>query len=235
MLQMLKREIRRMIRGVVDEALSAHADSDRFVISWERQRMALRSTAEYVNRHMANTKRLTSREALLKFALTQTTVTGLFLEFGVATGATINLIGPLAPVRVFGFDSFEGLPESWGDYMPKGAFAQPVPNVHSNVELVVGYFDKTLPSFLANHEGQVAFLHIDCDLYSSTKTVFEILANRIVPGTVIVFDEYFNYPQWEEGEHKALSEFLADSRLSYGYIGYTDSQQAAIRIGAQNA
>lgn len=235
MLQMLKREIRRMIRGVVDEALSAHADSERFVISWERQRMALRSTAEYVNRHMANTKRLASREALLRFALTQTTVTGLFLEFGVATGATINLIGPLAPVRVFGFDSFEGLPESWGDYMPKGAFAQPAPNVHCNVELVVGYFDKTLPSFLANHEGQVAFLHIDCDLYSSTKTVFETLANRIVPGTVIVFDEYFNYPQWEEGEHKALSEFLIDRRLSYGYIGYTDSQQAAIKIGAQNA
>lgn len=230
MLNILKRKVRTFIRGIVDEAISANAESELFSISRERQRIALRSTAVYVSKHMKNATRLESREALLKFALGQTTVPGLFLEFGVATGATINLIGPLAPARVYGFDSFEGLPEAWGDYMPKGAFAQSPPKVHSNVELIIGYFNETLPKFLSSHPGKVAFLHVDCDLYSSTKTVLCEIGDRIVPGSIIVLDEYFNYPGWEDGEHKALSEFLIERRLLCTYIGYTDSQQVAVKI-----
>lgn len=50
-----------------------------------------------------------------------------------------------------------------------------------------GWFDETLPKFAAEVEGPAAFLHVDCDLYSSTRTVFEALGDRVVPGTVIVF------------------------------------------------
>ena len=74
---------------------------------------------------------------------------------------------------VHGFDSFEGIQEHWNGN-PIGAFAQKrMPKVPDNVEFHVGYFDATLPDFLAVHADPVAFLHVDCDLYSSTVTIFE--------------------------------------------------------------
>jgi len=45
--------------------------------------------------------------------------------------------------------------------------------------------------------------------YSSTKTVFDTLADRIVPGTVIVFDEFFNYPGSKRGESKGVCRMVA--------------------------
>jgi hypothetical protein len=64
-------------------------------------------------------------------------------------------------------------------------------------------------------------MHLDCDLYSSTKTVFDLQGDRIVSGTVIQFDEYFNYPGWRTHEYKAFHEFIYDRGLQYTYLGYT--------------
>ena len=61
--------------------------------------------------------------------------------------------------------------------------------------------------------------------------MFTPLADRIQNGCIIVFDEYFNYPGWEEGEHKAFKEFLMSHGLTYSYIGYANSQQVAVKIG----
>jgi hypothetical protein len=52
-----------------------------------------------------------------------------------------------------------------------------------------------------------------------------------VPGTIIVFDEYFNYPNWEEHEYKAFQEFIGESGLGYRYLGFA-RQQVAVRIEA---
>jgi Macrocin-O-methyltransferase (TylF) len=60
-----------------------------------------------------------------------------------------------------------------------------------NVEVIVGLFADALPPFLAQHEGNAALIHIDCDLYSSTNTVLELLAPRITAGTMIALDEHF--------------------------------------------
>ena len=70
--------------------------------------------------------------------------------------------------------------------------------------MIKGLFDDTLPSFAKTHTQPVSFLHVDCDLYSSTKAIFDILGDQIVEGTVIVFDEYFNYPGWQHHEFKAF-------------------------------
>ena len=52
-----------------------------------------------------------------------------------------------------------------------------------------------------------------------------------MPGTVIVFDEYFNYSGWEEGEFRAFQEFVAARKLSYEYLTYNrEHQQVAVRI-----
>lgn len=52
------------------------------------------------------------------------------------------------------------------------------------------------------------------------KTIFDVLGGKIVPGTVVQFDEYFNYPGWRNHEYKAFQEFINNSSLSYDYIGY---------------
>jgi hypothetical protein len=51
----------------------------------------------------------------------------------------------------------------------------------------------------------VAFVHADADLYSSTVLCLKEMAlrGRLVKGTVINFDEYWNYPDWQNGEYKA--------------------------------
>jgi hypothetical protein len=122
---------------------------------------------------------------------------------------------------LYGFDSFEGLPEHWRTGFSDGKFKlKRLPKVRRNVELIKGWFNDTLPDFLKKHNEPISFLHIDCDLYSSTRTVFEYCKDRIVSGTVIVFDDYFNYPGWENGEHKAFMEFIDATGLHYKYIGY---------------
>jgi hypothetical protein len=69
------------------------------------------------------------------------------------------------------------------------------------------------PGFLAENDELVAFLHLDADLYSSTKTVLELVGPRLVAGSVVLFDEYFNYPGWQHGEHRAWHEYVRENRL----------------------
>jgi predicted O-methyltransferase YrrM len=72
---------------------------------------------------------------------------------------------------------------------------------------------------------------VDCDLYSSTQTVFAHLHPKIAPGTIIVFDEYFNYPTWERHEFRAFQEYVRFRQVRYEYIGLVpSSQQVAVRI-----
>ena len=220
-----------LLKDVVTDVVRRESSRQLYDISRERQRIALSSTARYTVENMLQAEVLADRSHLLTFALERTTIPGLFLEFGVASGSTVNLIASATRLQVYGFDSFEGLPEAWPGYLPEGAFRQEeLPLVRENVELVVGLFSETLPHFLEEHPDCVAFMHVDSDLYSSAKTVFEHVGARITSGTVIVFDEYFNYPGWEEGEYKAFQEYIAALGLSYTYIGYTNSQQVALRI-----
>lgn len=158
---------------------------------------------------------------------------GQVLEFGVATGRTLNHIARLLPhKKVYGFDCFTGLPEDWHSRMRKGFFARDnLPRVRKNCELVVGLFDDTLPGFLFTNNSHIALLHVDCDLYSSAKTVLSELKRYIVPGTVIIFDEYINYPGWQLDEFKAWQEFVKKNKIKYEYIGRVSKhQKVAVRI-----
>ena len=152
----------------------------------------------------------------------------LYLEFGVWVGSSINHFSSALPDKTFyGFDSFEGLKEDWtGFSLAKGHFSLggKLPKVQPNVKLVKGWFDDTLPNFLKEKTGEVAFIHIDCDTYESTKFVLNELRPRIVPGTYILFDEYTGYPNWELGEYKAFQEFVTDFGLKYKYIAFSFKQ-----------
>lgn len=158
---------------------------------------------------------------------------GLVLEFGVATGRTLNHFARVLPFKtIYGFDGFKGLPEDWTSRMRKGFFARNnLPAVRKNCELVVGWFDDTLPEFVQQHDQPIALLHVDCDLYSSAVTVLNALKNQIVPGTVIVFDEYMNYPGWQLDEFRAWQDYVRAFGARYEYIGRVGRhQKVAVRV-----
>lgn len=188
----------------------------------------------YAMAHMGNAKRFPNAGSLHDHAIGCTPASGMVLEFGVFSGTSINRIASQMPGRrVYGFDSFEGLPEAWRPGFAQGAFKRAdLPSVVDNVELVIGWFDSTLPAFVAaNPDETLALLHIDCDLYSFTKTIFAFLADRIIPGTIIIFDEYFNYPEWRMHEYKAFQELLHEHVIAYEYIGLVPShQQVVVRV-----
>ncbi|MGI9386114.1 MAG: tetratricopeptide repeat protein [Methyloligellaceae bacterium] len=168
----------------------------------------------------------------LKFAAQLSPPKGLYLEFGVNYGRTIRVIASSTERVVHGFDSFDGLPDDWGDEK-KGSYSTygELPDVPPNVVLHKGWFSETLPPFLDSESATVAFANIDCDLYSSTKDIFRALEERIVKGSVLVFDEYLFYPQWQKYEYKAFKEFISDSGNKYEYLAFgVFSKQAVVRI-----
>jgi hypothetical protein len=200
----------------------------------ELSRRAQRSTARYVERHMLQARNYSDKMVLMQHAMAAARPDGLVLEFGVFTGRTINHIAKLTTATVHGFDSFQGLSDDQGIWR-QGQFTTSgnLPQVAGNVKLHVGWFDQTLPGFLETHPGPVSFMHVDCDIYQGARTVFELAEARIVPGTVIQFDEYFNHPGWQQGEFKAFQEFVARSGRRYEYLGYLESaMQVAVRITA---
>lgn len=184
--------------------------------------------ADYLNALQAECAE-SSLIALLEDALK---LDGDVVECGVFRGASLRRIcktvGDLAPEKtVFGLDSFEGFPEggiteadtklfrSETRLMGKFKDADDVPDRLSrfaetfgiNLDLRKGYFENTLPGIA---DRQFCFLHIDCDTYAGHKEVLEALYDRVVPGGVIVYDDY-NDESWP-GATQAVDEFFADRR-----------------------
>jgi tetratricopeptide (TPR) repeat protein len=167
-----------------------------------------------------------------KFAMEHATIDGLVLEFGVFNGKSIRQIAALVAGPVHGFDSFEGIPEDW-NHETSGSYstAGHLPSVPASVSLHAGWFEDSIPEFIRKESGPIRFMNIDCDLYSSTKTVLDGLAGQIVAGTVLVFDEYIGNTSWREDEYKAFTEAAQtygwnSEILSFSFV----TKQVVIRI-----
>lgn len=158
---------------------------------------------------------------------------GDYLEFGVYGGASLGAMYRatedlgLTHVRLFGFDSFEGLPAGDEEYAASGwepgQFAYDEHAALENltrqgvrldrVHLVKGWFDETLTTDLVEREGieKVSVVMIDADLYSSARTALEFCGPLIHDHAVFFFDDW-----WPDslavsgmGEKRAFDEFLA--------------------------
>jgi hypothetical protein len=199
---------------------------------YELQMRARAEAADYAQAHMSDALIFERAGALLRFCLEEAPA-GAILEFGVAGGGTINQIARHAKGKpVHGFDSFEGLPEHWSGHLTmRGAFSQGgrLPPVAPNVTLHKGWFDATLPAWKAAHPDRIGFLHVDCDIYSAARYVLANLADRFQIGTVVRFDEYFNYPNWRKHEFRAWQETVAERELRYEYIGF-QAQDGAVAV-----
>jgi Macrocin-O-methyltransferase (TylF) len=226
----IKAYAKQKVYSVVRNMLRANSKD----IEGQMNRIAGEQTARFVMENMPKVKTFRDRFALMDYSLQSVDpkMDGLYCEFGVWRGATINYIASRTDHTIHGFDSFEGLPEDWRSGYYKGTFdVDGLPKVSKNVVLHKGWFNESLPGWVKENPGPIAFMHLDADLYSSTKTVFDILADQIVPGTVIQFDEYFNYPGWQDGEYKAFQEFVESRDIKFEYLGYCDlDEQVAVRI-----
>ncbi len=204
----------------------------RDILNWQ-DIAAVKDSAGFVQEHMSNASVFWHPHDTLRFALSLIKGSGLALEFGVATGTTLKIIADaVAGDRtVVGFDSFTGLPEPWRTGFPVGEFAQAEIPVVEGAEVIVGLFTDELPGFLARNEEQVAFLHVDCDLYSSSKTVLDLVGDRLAPDAVLVFDEFFNFPGWRQHEFRAWTEFVARTGRTFEYLGFTgNNEQVVLRL-----
>jgi hypothetical protein len=170
-----------------------------------------------------------SAHDLFKQCLCRSPRDGLIMEFGVSSGNSLRALRQLVSreTPVYGFDSFEGLPEAWNGHAV-GMYAATPPQIEG-VELVIGMFEDTLPRFLAEHPGHVSFANIDCDLYSSTRTVLSLLRDRIVDGTTLFFDEMVGYEGWEQHEFRALDEFVNETGMKVHCLGW----DGVYRVGVQ--
>lgn len=242
-------ELQRELRTVLEEARGRNRHMDHYLpgrryesfdVAFLARIRAGLSSADFFNQHLYALPSFPNDEALIQHCL------GLLgeeirlpLEFGVFSGRTIRRIASTVGegVPVYGFDSFEGLPETWRSDFQQGHFSRAdLPEVPAHVHLVKGWFNETLPGFRDEEmgHGQTNFIHMDCDLYSSTRTVLEELEHHIAPDGIIVFDEFFNYPGWEQHEIRALNEFCDRTGRHYDFIGCVPlHQQVAIRFRPQ--
>jgi len=176
---MIKKIIYKKAKNFVERVLKEESQN----IRRELDRRALRSTAEYVGEKMSYVSSVDTKYKVHDVAVNNISILeGVVIEFGVYKGDTINYIARKLPsFDVFGFDSFEGLPEFWRDGFDKGTFSlNSLPEVEKNVKLYKGWFDDTLPQFVKENKQKIAYLHVDCDLYNSTKLIFEYLKDRIL-------------------------------------------------------
>ena len=189
--------------------------------------LAADDAARYVLDHMMPCAIFDDRYGLLNLSIRQALERpGMWLEFGVFNAKSINYVGKQIGSHghvIHGFDSFEGLAEDWrGTAALKGRFTLggKLPRVEPNVRLVKGWFDATIPTFLAARPAEpIAFAHLDSDTYESTKYVLEQIIPRLAAGTILQFDEYLGYPAWRKGEYLAWQEACAAHGIKYRYLG----------------
>ena len=202
------------------------------VINTVKQR-AVATSADYIEAHLEGALIFPFRGNVWDYALSKVSIDGLYAEFGVHNGDSINHMAAVVQpknVTFYGFDSFEGLKEDWrGTWYRAGHFDRggTLPDVLPNVTLVKGWFDDTVPPFLEAHPKKpFAFLHLDADTFETTASLLSMLKDRIVKGTVIVFDEYLGFPNWQKGEFRAWQDFVAAQGLAYCYLAFSNTPTA---------
>jgi hypothetical protein len=177
-------------------------------------------------------------DTYIRHVLSNLEIEGLCLEFGVSSAETTKKYVEMLPEKykpMYGFDWFKGLPEKWMGH-GVGAFSNDgkIPKVDGCV-MVNGLFEDTLPNFIELNDKPISLLIVDCDLYSSTKTIFDYCDKNISVGTVIIFDEIHNGDginyEWMEHEYKAFIEFVERNNVEFEWIAYVENgEQASCKI-----
>ena len=181
---------------------------------------------------IANSPNFKSRGQLWHKVISMLPTACSALEFGVYGGKSINYFADACPDSIFhGFECFEGLPEDWIPGRPKGTFKIDKTKLrfHKNVIIHDGLFEDTLPSFVDKNKDIISFIHIDCDIYSSTVTILSELKHIILEHKpIVLFDEFYNYSGFESHEFKAFIEFINSTNVQYSILGKNITHQQVL-------
>uniref|UniRef100_UPI003AF5ECD4 TylF/MycF/NovP-related O-methyltransferase n=1 Tax=Campylobacter fetus TaxID=196 RepID=UPI003AF5ECD4 len=162
-------------------------------------------------------------------------IKGDYLEFGCHKARTFRMVLSEARrknyefMRFFAFDSFEGLPEvngidKLGVQFKKGDLTTSeekfweLINKHGlfidKIQTIKGFYEDSLNNELLldlkHKDVKASLIYIDCDLYTSSKTVLNFIAqsNFLQDGTIIAFDDWDLYrANPHKGQRKAFEEF----------------------------
>jgi hypothetical protein len=201
--------------------------------------MAVQDSADYAIKNFPEALIFDKRENLWDYCITlainSVCENPLIVEFGVWKGDSLNYFARKLPsARVLGFDSFEGLEEDWtGTSLPKGYFHmnREVPKFEKNVEIYQGYFEETVPELIGElKDSQIQILHMDADTYKPTAYVLNSLSKNLKTGSIIIFDEFFGYPNFRSHEFKAWESFVTSRTLAFRCLGFTDKQIAVVLL-----
>lgn len=227
----VKIDVENMIKDLGSGKMNAHLQqfykwNHRFVaLLQEKNGRAARSTYDFIDNEMPNAIFNADQMSVIESKKIEImTLGGTILDLGVYKGASTRALARIFPGEtIHGFDSFEGLPEDWSHVL-KGAFGElkgVLPDMPNNVKLYKGWFEDTLPIWRKSFGSRpISLLRIDCDIYASTKTIFDILDDMVTSDTWIVFDELIGYRGWEQHEYKAFREFQARTGINFEYVAF---------------
>ena len=187
------------------------------------------SSASWIARWADGVKVDTWRRDMLDRLCTDDLPAGDIAEFGVFTGAVTHFLRPRFPERAYhAFDSFLGVPGAMGLTIHAGDFSLSgaIPPLPADVVVHAGWFDETLPKFCDAYRGQLAFVYIDCDLYSSVKTVLDHILDKLAVGAIVAFDDWYNFPNWEAHSYRAFLELVARTGARFTPVGLTAREHA---------
>jgi O-methyltransferase len=213
-----------LVNKAVQRLPNRQRDSVVRQLLWARHVLELGADEEEADRHRF------FRAAF--YALAFNGIGGDYVEFGSWTGRSFRLAYDASRragylCRLWSFDSFAGLPAPQGtvDEHPKwtsGTMATPLQEFEAILRrhgipadayrIVPGWYDATLgPDARGERPHDISLAYVDCDLYSSTRTVLEFLLPRLKHGMIIAMDDYFAYSATDvSGERRATCDFLAN-------------------------
>ena len=178
-----------------------------------------------------------SREELLSHVCCNHLTSGDIAEFGVREGITMRIIqGSTLNSRLYyGFDSFKGMPASqYPTAYTKGELKMrrnDIPQFNSQTTIIEGWFKDTLTSDKTYFKNPLAFIHLDADIYESTKLALNYCLPFMGAKTIIQFDEiYCPKANSEYHEYKAWIEFVEEYDVQHEVVGTSRRGQAAFRI-----
>ena len=158
-------------------------------------------------------------------------IIGAIVECGTWRGGMLAaMLEKRSDSLAIGFDSFEGLPAAqaidgeaaiaWqADTTSPIYFDNCSASVQEftdtmlmtslNFDIVKGWFSETVPSFAKDRSSlQIAILRLDGDWYDSTKVCLDNLYSMVVPGGIVIIDDYYAW----QGCKKATDEFLKENK-----------------------
>lgn len=140
-------------------------------------------------------------------------------EIGVYEGDSAVLIkSELPDCTLHLFDTFNGMPKSMiseGDYHRECDFK--TTSVEKVKKRLTGKYEihaGVFPDTAAGLKPKLKFVHVDCDLYLSTKAALTWAWENLVPGGVIIDDDYGFLPNAK----RAVTEFMeatTDATMEY--------------------